>query len=255
MIFWTLLLSALFTMGLLYVIWGPRKIWATFITYALLATGATFLIYYQLPGLYTLDLIAFVIPYLFVVPLHFSVNNIIKHYVLFDDSRTSLFFVAIFNRVLIALWGTLVILFIGVGLAVLDGLVTNFDLENIWSISVTGVLALMVFVAILTLGFRKKFTFVLVVGKKNKTVYELSTTKSRLIVKNHVSTDKAYPRGLYQEHGVMKYLYFIDTDIDMSSSSFKPIKSELFDYLKDYINSYESLEEAYNEYIEQKNSI
>ena len=50
----------------------------------------------------------------------------------------------------------------------------------------------------------------------------------------------------------MKYLYYIQDDIKMTESPFKPIDSDLFNYLKDYIDSYESLEEAYTEYIEQK---
>lgn len=255
MIFWTLLLAALFTMGLLYVICGPRKIWITLSTYAILAIVAISLIYYHFKGLYTLDLIALGLPYLFLVPLHFSVNSIIKHYVLHDDTRTSLFFVAIFNRVLIALWSVFIILMFGAGLAVMDGLLSAFDAENIWSISVTGVLALIVFSAIISLGYKKKFTYVLVVGNKTKNVYELHTSKSRLIAKKYTGVDRVYPRGFYQEHGRMKYLYYIQDDIDMAKSPFKPIDSDLFNYLKDYVDSYESLEEAYNEYIEQKNSI
>src|SRR5690554_5400239 len=157
MIFWTLLLAALFTMSLLYVLWGPKKIWYTLISYAILSALAVSLIYYRFNGLYTLDLISFGIPYLLIVPLHFSVNNIIKHYVLHDDKRTSIFFVAIFNRILIHLWGILFILLIGVGLAIMDGFLTQFDPPNIWSISVTGVLALIIFIAIITVGYRKKF--------------------------------------------------------------------------------------------------
>ena len=49
---------------------------------------------FQFKGLYTLDLIALGLPYLFLIPLHFTVNSMIKHYVLHDDARTSLFFVA-----------------------------------------------------------------------------------------------------------------------------------------------------------------
>lgn len=255
MIFWTWLLSALFTMSLLYVIFGPKKIWFSLFTYALLLGIAVLVVYYNFNGLYTLDLVALVIPYLFVIPLHFSVNNIIQNYVLFDDSRSSIFFVAIFNRILIALWGALIILLIGAGLAVMDGLLTNFDPENIWSISVTGALALMLFIAIISLGYKKKFTYVLIVGTNKKSVFEYQTTRSRLIVKNHTGVDKAYPRGFYQEKGVVKYLYYIDKHLDLSGSRFKPLDSELFNFLKDHVESYESLEQAYNEYIEQKNSI
>ncbi|WIF89182.1 hypothetical protein [Acholeplasma laidlawii] len=255
MIFWTLLLAALFTMGLLYVICGPRKIWITLSTYAILSVVAILLIYYQFKGLYTLDLIALGLPYLFLIPLHFTVNSMIKHYVLHDDARTSLFFVAIFNRILIASWGVFIILLIGAGLAVLDGLLSAFDAENIWSISVTGVLALVVLSAIIGLGYKKKFTYVLVVGKNTKHVYELHTSRSRLIAKKYTGVDRVYPRGFYQEHGKMKYLYYIQDDIKMTESPFKPIDSDLFNYLKDYIDSYESLEEAYTEYIEQKSSI
>jgi len=255
LIFWTLLLSALFTMSLLYVIFGPKKIWFTLFTYAILSTAAILIIYYNFNGLYTLDLVAFVIPYLFVIPLHFSVSNIIQNYVLFDDKRTSIFFVALFNRILIALWGALIILLIGAGLAVMDGLLTSFDPENIWSISVTGALAFILFIAIISLGYKKKFTYVLIVGANKRLVYEYQTKRSRLIVKNHTGVDKTFPRGFYQENGVVKYLYYIDIDLDLSNSRFKPLKSELFNFLKDHVESYETLEHAYNEYIEQKNSI
>ena len=255
MIFWTLLLSALFTMSLLYVIFGPKKIWFSLFTYALLSSTAVLIIYYNFNGLYTLDLVAFIIPYLFVIPLHFSVHNIIQNYVLFDDTRTSIFFVAIFNRILIALWGTFIILLIGAGLAIMDGLLTNFDPENIWSISVTGTLAIILFAAIISLGYKKKFTYVLIVGADKRSVFEYQTTRSRLIVKNHTGVDKTYPRGFYKENGVVKYLYFIDKDIDLVKSKFKPLDSELFNFLKDHVESYETLEHAYNEYIEQKNSI
>lgn len=255
MIFWTLLLSALFTMGLLYVIFGPKKIWFSLFTYALLSTAAVLVIYYNFNGLYTLDLVALVIPYLFVIPLHFSVSNIIQNYVLLDDTRTSIFFIAIFNRILIALWGSLIILLIGAGLAVMDGFLTNFDAENIWSISVTGALAFMLFIAIISLGYKKKFTYVLITGESKRFVFEYQTTRSRLIVKNHTGVDKAYPRGFYQENGIVKYLYYIDKNIDLANSKFKPLDSELFNFLKDHVESYETLEHAYNEYIEQKNSI
>ncbi len=255
MIFWTWLLSALFTMSLLYIVFGPKKIWFSLFTYAIISGTAVLIVYFNFNGLYTLDLIAFVIPFLFVIPLHFSVSNIIQNYVLFDDTRTSIFFVAIFNRILIALWGALIILLIGAGLALMDGLLTNFNPENIWSISVTSALAFMLFVAIISLGYKKKFTYVLIVGANKRKVYEYQTTRSRLIVKNHTGVDKIYPRGFYQENGVVKYLYYIDKDLDLSNSRFKPLNSELFNFLKDHVESYETLEHAYNEYIEQKNSI
>src|SRR5690554_3920639 len=126
MIFWTLLLAALFTMSMLYALWGPKRIWFTLASYLILAGVAIFIIYNQFSGLFTLDLIALGIPYLFILPVHFSVNNIIKHYVLHDDKRTSIFFVAIFNRILIHLWGILIILLLGIGLAIMDGFLTHF---------------------------------------------------------------------------------------------------------------------------------
>ena len=178
-------------MSLLYVVWGPKRIWVTLFTYALLLTGAILLIYYRFPGLYTLDLIALGIPYLLLIPLHFSVNSIIKHYVLHDDARTSLFFVAIFNRVLIALWGVFLILLFGAGLAVMDGLLTEFLVENVWSISVTSVLALLVLISIILVGYKKVFTYVLVVGTDNKKVYAFNTSKSRLLVKKLVGIEKS----------------------------------------------------------------
>ena len=255
MIFWTFLLAALFTMSLLYVIWGPKKIWGVLISYALLSGAAIVVIHYNFSGLFTLDLIALGLPYLFVVPLHFFVHNIIKHYVLHDDTQTSIFFVAIYNRILIGLWGVLIIFLIGIGLAIMDGFLTSFSAPNIWSISVTGVCAVVLFVAIISLGYKKKFTYVLIVGDKDAKVYELNTHKSRLLVRNHIGIERVYPRGIYQEHGVMKYLYYTDAHINLEKGAFKPMDSELFEYLKDHAKSYESLEEVYNEYIEQMNSI
>jgi len=255
MVFWTLLISALFTMSLLYVLWGPKKIWGTLISYGLLAAGAVVLIYYQFHGLFTLDLMSFLIPYLFVIPLHFSVSSIIKHYVLHDDMRTSKYFIALYNRILIASIWIFVILLIGIAMAVIDGVITQFDSENIWSISVTGIIAALVLISVISLGYRAKFTFVVVVGSKHKKVYELDASRSRLLAKKYLAVDLVYPRGIYYDQGKMKYLYYIKEDISLEDSIFKPIQSDLFDTLKNDIESYEALEKSYNEYIEQKSSI
>jgi len=255
MVFWTLLISALFTMSLLYVLWGPKKIWATLITYGLLAAAAVVLIYYQFHGLFTLDLMSFFIPYLFVIPLHFTVSSIIKHYVLHDDKRTSIYFVALYNRILMASIWIFVILLVGIAMAVIDGFITQFDSENIWSISVTGVIAVIVLLSVISLGYRARFTFVVVVGTKERKVYELDASRSRLLAKKYLAVDLVYPRGIYYDQGKMKYLYYVKEDISLEDSLFKPIQSELFETLKNDIESYEALEKAYNEYLEQKSSI
>ena len=109
-------------------------------------------------------MIALGLPYLFLIPLHFTVNSMIKHYVLHDDARTSLFFVAIFNRILIASWGVFIIP-VNWSRQCLMVYYQHLMQKNIWSISVTGVLALVVLSATIGLGYKKKFTYVLVVGK------------------------------------------------------------------------------------------
>lgn len=79
----------------------------------------------------------------------------------------------------------------------MDGLLLVFDIENIWSIFVIGVLVLIVFSVIISLGYKKKFIYVLVVGNKIKYVYELYIFKFRLIVKKYIGVDRVYLRGFY----------------------------------------------------------
>ncbi|WP_162146826.1 hypothetical protein [Acholeplasma granularum] len=255
MVFWTLLLSALFVMSILYVLWGPKKIWATLISYLVLAVITIIIIKTNFSGLYTLDLIAFIIPNMFVIPIHFFVVSIIKNYVVTDDKHMSKYFIAIYNRVLIGLWSVFFVLILGIGLAIMDGFLTSFDPENIWSISVTGVFAVIIFIGIISLGYKKKFSYILILGTNVRKVFVLSTTKSRVLVNKIIGLNELYPRGIYQEFNQIKYLYYINQDLDLSNSGFIPYDSELFNHLKDYAESYHMLEVAYNEYIEKKSSI
>ena len=64
-----------------------------------------------------------------------------------------------------------------------------------------------------------------------------------------------YPRGIYNENGVMKYLYYADSEPDMAHSPFKGKLNQIYLSKRIIFIVMKSLEEAYNEYIEQKSSI
>lgn len=255
MIFWTLLLSSLSVMIILYLLWGHKKIWFIVVSYGILAFLAGYLIKIFFPGLYRLDLLAFLIPYLLLFPIHFSTLYIVNNYVLHDDKVVSKYLIAIYNRILFILWGFLIVLLIGIGLALWDALFNQFSAENIWSMSVTGFCSLIVLYGISSFGYKKIFSYILVVGKTNKQVYILRTNKSRLSVDKTLNVDYLYPRGIYSENHQIQYLYYLDQDIDMSKTDFEPYESELYEVLKNNIESYEKLEEVYTEYIERKSSI
>lgn len=255
MIFWSLLLIALLTMVLLYLFWGHKRVWITIINYGVFALLAGFIIYQYFPGLYTLDLVAFFIPYLLLFPLHFSFVYIINNYVLPKDQKQSKNFVAIYNRVLNILWFTLFVLVIGIGLSLFDGIFDEFDAPNIWSLSITGVIAIINIYGLGVLGYKKKFSYILIAGKSTKKIYIMYNNKSRISVNKLLNVKYAYARGIYQEGHEIQYLYYIDEDINVNQDVFKLYQSELYEYLKDHIETHEKLEHAYNEYIEKKSSI
>ncbi len=255
MIFWSLLLVALLAMVLLYLFWGQKRVWITVINYGVFALITGYIIYQYFPGLYTLDLVAFFIPYLFLFPLHFSFVYIIKNYVLPKDDQQSKSFIAIYNRVLNILWFSLFILGVGIALSLFDGLFDTFDAPNIWSLSITSVIAVINIYGLCVLGYKKKFSFILVLGKNDRKVYIMHTNKSRIKVSDVLETEIIYPRGIYQEGFEMQYLYYLEQDVKIVPDMLKPYQSELYEYLKDNIESHEKLEHAYNEYIEKKSSI
>ncbi len=255
MIFWTLLVVSLLVMVLLYLLFGYQKVWRVIIIYGAVALGTGLLFYHVYPGLYTLDLLAFVIPYLVLFPLHFSVTHIINYYVLPDDNKPSKYFIAFYNRILNILGLTFIFLIVGLLMSLADILNDGLKVENIWSISVTVFVGLIVLYGIISLGYKKKFSFVLIVGKAKK-VYKMTTTKSRLLVEKALNGPyQVNPRGVYQESGEMQYLYYLKDEVSIKDSLFVPYKSDLYDYIKVAIESHEALEEKYTEYIDQKSSL
>ncbi|MBN3490376.1 hypothetical protein JV173_02490 [Acholeplasma equirhinis] len=251
MIFWTLLLSSMFVMVILYILIGYQKLWLTFSIYAILALTTAILIYFFVKDLYTFDLFSLIIPGMILFPLHFFVNNIMKYYVLPKDDTKSKFFVAFYSRILATLWIMLGILILGDLLTLIDVLNDTLKVENIWSLAVTSIILLIVLYLIISNNVKKNFSIILIVGKASKRVYKMSAKRSLIKVSEVLNQDLyVKARGIYHENGELHYIYYIEDEINMENTAFKPYQSDLYEAIKDACETFEGLEHKYNEYID-----
>ena len=251
MIFWTLLLVSMFFMVILYLIIGYQKLLSTLLIYLGATLLTSVIIYFAYPGLYSLDLFAFVIPVLILIPVHNFVNNLMKQYVIPNDETKSKKFYAVFNLVLRSAWMVLGVLIIGLLMSIADILNDGLKSENIWSIAVQGLIGIIVVIIVIVVGFKKAYSIILVVGKDSKRVYRLQSRKAKLSVLKTVGQDVfVKPRGIFQEDGELHYIYFIEDEIEMESSVFTPYQSELYEAIKKDIETIDGLEHSYNQFID-----
>lgn len=251
MIFWTLLLVSMFFMAILYLIIGYQKLLATLLIYIGASVLTSVIIYFAYPGLYTLDLFAFIIPILILIPVDNFVKNLIRQYVLPNDDVKSKKFYAVFNLVLHSSWMVLGVLILGSLMTLADILNDGLKPENIWSIAVQGLIGIIVAIIVIVVGFKKAYSIILVVGKDTKRIYRLQSRKSKLSVLKTVGKDVfVKPRGIFQENGQLHYIYYIEEEIELESSQFTPYESMLYETIKKDIETFEGLEHSYNQFID-----
>lgn len=254
MFFWTILIVSFLVLILLYLHFGYKKVWTAVITYGVLASLVSLIFYFLLPGLFTQDLFALIIPYLFIIPFDRMMRTIAK-YVIYDLKPVK-YIVAMMNRILQVMAFAGLVLIIGLGLAVINMFTEGINGYNLASFIATTVIFLFLLSTIFAFLKKTSFTYILVVGTTNKVVYKLKTHKSRISVKKYLGSDVlVYARGMYEEHGEITYIYYTPEVKNVDQSIFEEYHSELFDYIKDSVNDHEALEEKYNEYLDQKNSI
>lgn len=252
MTIWIILGSAIFYMVLLYLIFGPLKVYVTSIFYGVSALITGILLYMLVEGLYVLDLFALVIPYIVLLPLHIITKYLIKSYVIKDDEAKSTRMTAIYNRVNKILWIIEAFLLFSLTLAIVDAIYDGFDGLIISTISILGGLIIGILFIVIFLGTKKKFSYVIVLGDDKK-IYRFRTNKKVVPTKKYLGNQvNVYPRGIYFEEGEITYLYHIKDNMKIIETYFKPYKSKLFSYLKNYLDDSHELELAYNKYIEDK---
>lgn len=254
MFFWTILIVSFLVLILLYLHFGYKKVWTAVISYGVLAAIVSLIFYFLLPGLFTQDLFALIIPYLFIIPFDRMMRTIVK-YVIYDHKPVN-YIVAIMNRILQVLAFAGLVLIIGLGLAVINMFTEGINGYNLTAFIVTTAIFLILLSTIFAFLKKKSFTYILIVGTTTKSVYKLKTHQSRISVKKYLGLDVlVYARGMYEEHGEITYLYYTPEVKDLNQLIFEEYHSELFDFIKDSVNDHETLEEKYNEYLDQKNSI
>ncbi|VEU82376.1 hypothetical protein [Acholeplasma hippikon] len=252
MVLWILLGSAIFLMILLYLIIGPHKVYLTSAIYGAIAIAAATLLIVFYKDLYIFDLFALLMPYIILMPVHITIKYFINSYVLQDDQRSQNYISAVYNKVNNVLWIIEAFLLVLLTFALVDAIYDGFDGLSISMISVVGGLMIIILFIVIFQGYNKKFNYVIVVGDDKK-IYKFKTNKKRFFVKQVLGNEvKVYPRGIYFEEGEITYLFYIKDNIKVIETFFKPYKSELFSYLKKYIESSHDLEMEYNNYIEMK---
>src|SRR5690606_26307503 len=199
---------------------------------------ASFIIYHVFPGLYRLDLFALFIPMLILFPIHMMIKSILNHYVLPSDEATSRYFVGLYNRILNILGLVLIALIVGILMSVIDILIDTLKAENIWSLAVTSSITLVVLYGLISIGYKKQFSIILVVGAKTKRVYKMTSHKARIKVYDVLNQNiLVKPRGIYQEAGELHYLYYVEDELAMDQTPFKKHQSKMYEFIKKGIES------------------
>src|SRR5690606_22340846 len=103
--------------------------------------------YFALPGLFTQDLFALIIPYLFIIPFDRMMRTIMKYTIY--DQKPARWLVAILNRILQVFVFTDLVLFFGLGLAVINIYTEGVNGYNMTALIITAV----IFIVILSIIF------------------------------------------------------------------------------------------------------